>query len=370
MATVLSRTTATPKEGAGGDLALSLARAIKEIHASLNVRQILAAGLKALEENLAAGVGVDIYLSNGVDFRPSRDFCAGSGDAGDPATQSAGFAWGRHAKPQPLPPMIAEAVAAGRIVRGASWLAIPLPEAGGAAGFIYLTEFHTAARSRLIGDFLVHLAEHLGLALANAERYRQAHSLAIIDGLTGLYNRQYFEHLFPRQCERARRYKEWLGMMMIDLNSFKEVNDGFGHTVGDLYLKAAAQVIWESIRGSDWAFRYGGDEFVVLLPQTEEEGIRVVQGRIEEHLDAWNGNRTSLGRKVSLAVDSSALPPMSFSIGIASGREPGDLGGLPAEADRRMYLQKQAYYLSCANGRYSGGALRPRSSRAVSPLML
>ncbi|HMD43681.1 MAG TPA: GGDEF domain-containing protein, partial [Candidatus Acidoferrum sp.] len=92
---------------------------------------------------------------------------------------------------------------------------------------------------------------------------------AVTDPLTGLYNRRLFAESFEKELNRARRYGLPLGIVILDLHRFKEVNDKYGHPRGDEVLRAAASTLQKALRTSDSAFRIGGDEFALLLPQTD-----------------------------------------------------------------------------------------------------
>ncbi len=104
---------------------------------------------------------------------------------------------------------------------------------------------------------------------------------AATDPLTGLYNRRLFEESLQRESNRARRYNHQLALVLLDLHRFKEVNDKFGHPRGDEVLRAAAATLRSSLRTSDSAFRIGGDEFALLLPQTDTAQVMSLSRRIE-----------------------------------------------------------------------------------------
>ncbi len=107
----------------------------------------------------------------------------------------------------------------------------------------------------------------IGMGIAQY-RINQIKSSAATDTLTGLYNRAFLDKTLGRLLAGARRDKQSLSVMMIDLNHFKEANDRFGHPFGDQVLKAAAEAMVASLRQSDFIFRYGGDEFLIILPHT------------------------------------------------------------------------------------------------------
>jgi diguanylate cyclase (GGDEF)-like protein len=109
----------------------------------------------------------------------------------------------------------------------------------------------------------------LGLAM------KELHQQASTDTLTGLYNRRHLKEILPRELLRARRNGSTLALIMADIDHFKKINDTYGHAAGDLVLKALAALLKDSIRGGDIVFRHGGEEFVVVLPETTREGARL-----------------------------------------------------------------------------------------------
>src|SRR5271168_959889 len=104
---------------------------------------------------------------------------------------------------------------------------------------------------------------------------------AVTDPLTGLYNRRLFSETFEIEINRARRYGTPLGLVILDLHRFKEVNDKHGHPRGDEVLRAAAMTLKKALRTSDSAFRIGGDEFALLLPQADAEQALALSRRVE-----------------------------------------------------------------------------------------
>jgi two-component system cell cycle response regulator len=149
---------------------------------------------------------------------------------------------------------------------------------------------------------------------------------AVTDGLTGLHNHRAFQERLNSEFERAQRHNEPLSLIILDVDSFKQYNDSFGHPEGDEALKTIARLISDNVRGSDYPARYGGEEFVLLLPSTPlskayaaAERFRVV---IEEH--AWE------------------LRPITASFGVTTLRpEVVSAKALLAEADEALYHSKQ-----------------------------
>ncbi|MEJ2199598.1 MAG: sensor domain-containing diguanylate cyclase, partial [Desulfuromonadaceae bacterium] len=121
-------------------------------------------------------------------------------------------------------------------------------------------------------NILVTIADFAAIAIENARLMNRINQLTITDDLTGLHNDRHFQKLLKYEFERARRYQKQLSMVFIDLDHFKQVNDTYGHLTGSQLLREVGQVVRENSRQVDHAARYGGDEFVILLPSTDKEG--------------------------------------------------------------------------------------------------
>jgi diguanylate cyclase (GGDEF)-like protein len=157
----------------------------------------------------------------------------------------------------------------------------------------------------------------------------QMTELAHTDSLTGLANRRWLLELLEREFLRARRYRRPLTLVYLDLDGFKEVNDGFGHLFGDGLLRSAARSMQAVLRAADLLARIGGDEFAVLLPETDLAGADKVVGKLRRAL-------TSTTRPYG-----TALPPLSFSAGICQlGEADRTIDDLILRADEAQYLAK------------------------------
>ncbi len=109
---------------------------------------------------------------------------------------------------------------------------------------------------------------------------------AATDSLTGLYNRRLFDEYCEKELNRAKRYGQYLAMVILDLRKLKEVNDRLGHLQGDQVLQLAAATLRKTLRASDFAFRIGGDEFALLLPQTDPEQATTLCRRVRSQYEA------------------------------------------------------------------------------------
>jgi diguanylate cyclase (GGDEF)-like protein/PAS domain S-box-containing protein len=163
-----------------------------------------------------------------------------------------------------------------------SYLAVPLRrQDGGIFGMVsalsYQTEAYTPDDLKLLG----HLAAHAAVALDNTRLFSELQRLVIIDDLTGTFNRRHFFEVARLEFERARRYRRPLTVIMLDIDHFKDVNDRLGHLIGDQVLRVVAQRCRENLRDSDVIGRYSGEEFVLLLPETNIEGARRMAERLK-----------------------------------------------------------------------------------------
>lgn len=120
--------------------------------------------------------------------------------------------------------------------------------------------------------------------LKNALQYHQAIQLAMQDGLTGLGNRRYFDEQLKRAVHNANRHHTQVGLVLADLNKFKAINDTYGHNTGDEVLKQFANILRSCIRNSDSTFRFGGDEFAIIVENASEQALDIIQSRINDAL--------------------------------------------------------------------------------------
>ncbi len=152
------------------------------------------------------------------------------------------------------------------------------------------------------------------------------------DALTGLYNRQYMDDLLSKEFNRAKRYGTQLSCLMFDLDFFKQVNDTYGHTCGDLVLKEVATLLGQNRRESDSVFRYGGEEFFMLLPHTDIDGAAIVAKNLGKKCEA-----------TTFAYEEHSLN-LTISTGISSMQvsNPNNATELISHADAALYQAKEA----------------------------
>src|SRR5579872_1820355 len=188
-------------------------------------------------------------------------------------------------------------------------------------------------------QFVAAVADQIAVAL---DRARQHTKEARTDYLTGLANRPEFERAIDRAVASADRHKRRLALMMIDLDNLKDINDTYGHHVGDEAIRVLAHELQRAVRASDTCGRLGGDEFGVAMPEADERDAREVGIRVRQSLEELN--RTD---KLPL--------PVEFSIGITSWRPGMDWQAMYQVADKALYVDKRKRQ---AGRRKVGGAVR------------
>lgn len=232
---------------------------------------------------------------------------------------------------------------------GSLSLCLPLVVQGEVLGLIqYLYE--EGARDPILRLGMA-IAERCAFTISNLRLRQRLQEESIRDPLTGLLNRRYLEEAFEREIERARRLDRPLGLLMIDIDHFKALNDAAGHAAGDAVLRSFGSLLVSAFRAGDEAYRYGGEEFLVLMPDAALEDVieraRTLQSRIA-HLH--------------VAFDGSAVPAITASMGISAFPEDGDdAATLIRAADDALLQAKQS-------GRNRIVATRPEGPPREPPL--
>lgn len=174
---------------------------------------------------------------------------------------------------------------------------------------------------------LVNFATQAGMAIESFRLHEKITNLTVTDPLTGVFNRRYFDNNFASEISRCKRYNRPCGLLYVDIDHFKRVNDRWGHSVGDEVLKNVAVLLRSQIRNLDTVSRIGGEEFAVVLPETPVEGVKIVAQRLVEGVAG-----------ASVAIESEKV---TVSIGVScfpqSAQDPPDLVNL---ADKSLYAAK------------------------------
>ncbi len=190
---------------------------------------------------------------------------------------------------------------------------------------------------QILNEKLVSLQEKLEQVSQQSHSLRGENEtlvrLAAKDGLTGLYNHAYIKERLKQEIYRCQRYEHPLSLLMIDIDDFKSLNDNYGHVVGDKVLKTLSMLMQEILRPSDIIGRYGGEEFLVILPQTNSENSLAVAERIRENIESY---------KFEVHPSKNKISQVTVSIGLCAFPDHGKTSeDLIAFADESLYAAKK-----------------------------
>lgn len=216
----------------------------------------------------------------------------------------------------------------------ASVFCVPVRAQGNVVGFLGLDSLTHREWRRDLQDLLVIVSSLLSGALERNLLEEQLLTQSIRDPMTGLHNRRYLMPRLHELVERAERYDENFTVAMLDIDHFKQINDSVGHLGGDFVLRRFAEILKELIRSTDVLARFGGEEFMVVFPGTDQIGVRKMIGRILAAVR--RGHFVFEGRII----------PVTVSAGVSAVRESDDrmisVDAVIGRADHRLYLAKQA----------------------------
>jgi len=212
-----------------------------------------------------------------------------------------------------------------------SILAVPLEYAGRVLGVM---EMVSSADERRFNEddlaLLMPFATFAAIAINNARNFRRIEDLTLTDEWTSLYNARFLRRYIEEEVERANRYHHPISVLFLDLDHFKRVNDSHGHSIGSTVLKEVADVLWTIVRNTDRPARYGGDEFVIVMPETDKGGAFSLGERLRETI-ASKAFATHDGINVRITA----------SLGLATyPDDASDASTLLDTADKAMYVGK------------------------------
>ncbi len=217
---------------------------------------------------------------------------------------------------------------------GMNALAAPIPRAGderidlqGVVAVARRAPAFAADELELVGS----LARQTGISLENVDLHDEIKRQAVTDELTGLFNHGRFQEVIAAEVAAAQRFGQPLGLLMLDIDNFKRVNDTYGHPQGDLVLREVAQVLREATREIDEPARYGGEEMIVALPQTDLDGAEVIAERVRTAVEALELRR----------LDGEGTLRVTVSCGVVASATAGK-EALIAAADEALYRAKRA----------------------------
>jgi diguanylate cyclase (GGDEF)-like protein len=168
-----------------------------------------------------------------------------------------------------------------------SRMCIPLVSFGQALGVLVLESSDRSAFNPHDVQPLESVADICATAIQNAHYVERVKQLAYLDGLTGIFNRRYFEMRIEEEMERARRFGAGMAVVMIDIDQFKRINDEFGHLLGDEVLRQVSSILHQQLRKIDVVCRYGGEEFAILLSQTNPQHALMVAEKLRKTVESW-----------------------------------------------------------------------------------
>ncbi|MEW6492886.1 MAG: diguanylate cyclase [Cyanobacteriota bacterium] len=209
-------------------------------------------------------------------------------------------------------------------------LCIPMMAEGKVLGLLYLSSPEPGCLTEAKQRLAMTVAEHLAVAITNLKLRETLKHESIHDALTGLFNRRYMEESFKREIHRAHRQEQSLGVIVIDIDHFKQFNDTFGHEAGDAVLREVGHFLRTNIRSSDIACRYGGEEFLLILPEASLEATRQRAEQLREGV-----------KKLMVQYRHQTLGAIAISVGVACFPEQGLTGeAVILAADMALYQAK------------------------------
>ena len=280
------------------------------------------------EASGVAGVGLlvaeearQLAGARGVVLLTGRDLTVVAGRAGDMRVMTS----------LPLVRSVVERAAPHRVVGDTAQLYVPVVHRGVVVGMIAAVRSADQPFTEAEEDRIVLLGPHLGSSLVRAAEHDTARELAYVDDLTRLANRRRLDHDLPRTLEGWLGAGRTVAFAMVDVDHFKAVNDAHGHPAGDELLKTVARILTLHVRAEDVVYRYGGEEFCILLPGATAAEALTVAERV----------RDAVARHASVRLPDGRVARVTVSVGVALADGP-EVERLVGAADRALYEAKHA----------------------------
>jgi diguanylate cyclase (GGDEF)-like protein len=187
-----------------------------------------------------------------------------------------------------------------------SRMCTPLVSFGDTIGVLICQSIRPRAFQSADVQALESVADIIATAIQNSGYVEKIRQLAFKDGLTGLFNRRFFEMRIVEEMERAIRYRGFMSVVMIDIDHFKKINDEFGHLLGDEVLKQVSAILGQHLRKLDFVCRFGGEEFAIILPETPGDNALAVADKLRRVVEGWHF--PGVPRPVTISAGIAAAP--------------------------------------------------------------
>ena len=209
---------------------------------------------------------------------------------------------------------------------------LPMTAKGKTLGMFYLRFNNSAPINNLVQKLAETVAQNVAMSFANLTLQQELRNQSLRDPLTGIFNRRYLQESLVKEIERAHRKQQFIGIMMLDIDYFKRFNDTYGHSAGDRVLREVSAYLMSEIRQYDIACRYGGEELVLVMPDTS----------IEDTIMGAEEIRSGV-KQLQLEYENTKLESITVSIGVSCFPDDGtDVEGLIDAADKALYRAKEA----------------------------